>query len=232
MNTADEKRAQLEALYGPLAQHSDNRPGDHITYTHEATQRGGMIVWVAAPSTIAGRSLPTRYIVEPDGIEGFPDEVWPSDIILVTPRSDAPSHDVRSADDERTWWAWASAATDEALLAALHECAGWSEVAAAVCLTRLEDRGYTLYNSATPRDVTIRKDGQQPSAYERAKPAIAAYRAAHPFVPDDDHTPVVCPSCGRTIGQAGLITLPDRVVCDFCFTLPRWIEQFGEDKSR
>jgi|GEM_PF-4613123 len=78
-----------------------------------------------------------------------------------------------------------------------------------------------LYEKAYPEQ-------QAQASYERVKPAIAAHLAVHPSVPDDDYTPVVCPSCHRTIGKAGLITLPDSVVCDYCFTLPRWLKQFGE----
>jgi|GEM_PF-4754512 len=70
-----------------------------------------------------------------------------------------PPYYVGSPGDEQGWWRWADQASDQELLEALHGCASWADIAAHVCLTRLKDRGYTLYNSATPASVTIEKAG-------------------------------------------------------------------------
>ncbi len=78
-----------------------------------------------------------------------------------------PDYSVKTPAQENSWWAWADQATDSELLEALHGCAAWADIAATVCLTRLEDRGYTLYNSATPASVSIEKAGLQITEDER-----------------------------------------------------------------
>lgn len=49
--------------------------------------------------------------------------------------------------------------------------------------------------------------------------AIAAYQAAHPFVPDGDDTFVHCPSCQRMIAKAYLVTVEDVTRCIYCYSL-------------
>jgi len=85
-----------------------------------------------------------------DFAAGFSEEV-------TTHRSNPP-YSIKTPEQEQAWWQWADQASDQALLTALHGCASWSEIAATVCLTRLEDRGYTLYNSAQPASVTIERE--------------------------------------------------------------------------
>ncbi|HLG65557.1 MAG TPA: hypothetical protein VKY19_26770 [Ktedonosporobacter sp.] len=72
---------ELEDLYGPAAPYSDHRRGEHVTFTEEGQTYTGEILWVCAPSEIAGRKMPVRYVVEADQRGGFPFIVWPSDII-------------------------------------------------------------------------------------------------------------------------------------------------------
>lgn len=93
-------------------------------------------------------------------------------------------------------------------------------------------RSEITYASERGIPITYRTYERAPAvaAYEQARPAIAAYLTDHPFVASDDHTLVECPSCHRMIGQAGMITLPDHIVCDFCFTLPRLLAQFEESE--
>lgn len=68
----------LEAVYGPAAPYSENKRGDHITYTTAEGLRGsGVIVWVQAPFENIG----IKYIVAPDD-GGFLDFVLLSDVIM------------------------------------------------------------------------------------------------------------------------------------------------------
>ncbi|GCE26332.1 hypothetical protein KDA_18160 [Dictyobacter alpinus] len=71
----------LEDLYGPAATYSDHKKGERITFTEKGETYTGMIIWVCAPGVIAGRQIPTHYIVEADQRGGFPFIVLPSDII-------------------------------------------------------------------------------------------------------------------------------------------------------
>ena len=52
-----------------------------------------------------------------------------------------PDYSVKSPEQENSWWQWADGASDAQLLEALHGCASWSDIAAHVCLSRLEERG-------------------------------------------------------------------------------------------
>ena len=73
----------LEALYGPLYQYSDNKVGERIAYfdTLLGVTMSGTILWVAGPREIAGTQTSVQYIVEPDR-GGFPDTVTPGDLII------------------------------------------------------------------------------------------------------------------------------------------------------
>jgi hypothetical protein len=74
----------LEATWGQLAQHSEYKRNDVIPYRVGDVEYTGKIVWIAAPreSHIGGHAmLPTRYIVERQGWDGFPDVVYSSDIL-------------------------------------------------------------------------------------------------------------------------------------------------------
>jgi len=73
----------LEATYGPAAQWSEHKKGDHITYTSaEGAPGAGVIVWVCAAGMVGNEHMGVRYIVESDEPGGFGlDVVWPSDVI-------------------------------------------------------------------------------------------------------------------------------------------------------
>ena len=74
--------ANLEQLYGPLYQYSDNKVGERIAYFDTLLgELSGTILWIAGPREIAGTQTSVQYIVEPDR-GGFPDTVTPSDLII------------------------------------------------------------------------------------------------------------------------------------------------------
>ncbi len=72
-----------EELYGPAAKHSEHKVGDFITYRDEQGQeQRGEILHVYGPGVVVqGRTpLPLRYVVAL-GDEGFPEIVYPSQVI-------------------------------------------------------------------------------------------------------------------------------------------------------
>ncbi len=76
---------ELEDVYGPAAAFSEHQRGDRIRYTQDDATFTGTILWVCAPGRVSenGPELPTRYIVDRDGLATFPDIVWPGDVIVV-----------------------------------------------------------------------------------------------------------------------------------------------------
>ena len=75
------QQKDLEEVYGPLARQSEHRPGDSIRYVHEGSETTGKILWVCAPRPEAEPPLHLCYVVENDGRGGFPDMVFPSDVL-------------------------------------------------------------------------------------------------------------------------------------------------------
>jgi hypothetical protein len=74
----------LAETSGPTAQRSEYKRNAIIRYRVGDAEFTGKIVWIAAPgeSHIEGHAmLPTRYIVERQGWDGFPDVVCSSDIL-------------------------------------------------------------------------------------------------------------------------------------------------------
>jgi hypothetical protein len=76
------KEAQFEAIYGPCPQFSEYKKGERIRYQIGAGIVSGVIAWVCAPQVVARKHIPTQYVVEPDGRDGFPDIISASDVIL------------------------------------------------------------------------------------------------------------------------------------------------------
>jgi hypothetical protein len=67
----------LEALYGPSAQFSEHKRGDHISYIDASgDQQSGTITWVQAATAGIGQ----RLVVAPDDAGAFLDFVWPADV--------------------------------------------------------------------------------------------------------------------------------------------------------
>jgi hypothetical protein len=74
----------LAETWGPAAHHSEYKRNSIIRYRVGNVEYTGKIVWIAAPreSQVEGHAmLPTRYIVERQGWDGFPDVVCSSDIL-------------------------------------------------------------------------------------------------------------------------------------------------------
>jgi len=69
----------LEALYGPLARHSENKRGDRIRYLYDGHPTTGAIIWVCAAAP--DRGLQVNYLVENDERDGIPDCVLPSEVV-------------------------------------------------------------------------------------------------------------------------------------------------------
>ncbi len=72
---------QGQEVYGDAASYAEHSQGERITYLEEGIERTGTIVYVCAPGSIAGRHVPTTYIVECDYRPGWPDMVYAGDII-------------------------------------------------------------------------------------------------------------------------------------------------------
>ncbi len=72
----------LKELYGPLAQQSEHRPGDRIRYGYEESETTGKIIWVCAPRPEKEPLLHLCYVVENNDRGGFPDIVFPSDVLI------------------------------------------------------------------------------------------------------------------------------------------------------
>lgn len=85
MTDYDEQIAKnLENDWGPAAHHSEYQRGDTLTYRVGNETYLGVILWITqpGPSAIEGHDdVPMRYIVERSGWTGFPDVVWPGDIL-------------------------------------------------------------------------------------------------------------------------------------------------------
>lgn len=75
--------AYLADLYGPLAPHSEYRPGDSIRYhlAGETSEHSGTVLWVCEPGTYDRLKIDLRYIVQRDTPPGWPDVVFPSDVL-------------------------------------------------------------------------------------------------------------------------------------------------------
>ncbi len=72
----------LEAIYGPMASHSDHKRGDRIRYlSAEGLHCEGEIIWCCAPGMVGNEFMGLRYIVAPDPPTGFIDVAFPSDIL-------------------------------------------------------------------------------------------------------------------------------------------------------
>jgi hypothetical protein len=76
-----ENMDELEADYGPPAPYAEHRISERVTYQLKEHRFTGAIVYVAAPRVIAGKQLPTTYIIVRDDYDGVPDEVCPGDIL-------------------------------------------------------------------------------------------------------------------------------------------------------
>jgi hypothetical protein len=77
-------RRNLENDWGPAATHSEYKRGNTLKYRVGNETYTGVIVWVVAQgeSRVIGHDpLPMHYIVERSGWTGFPDIVWPGDIL-------------------------------------------------------------------------------------------------------------------------------------------------------
>ena len=76
---------ECEALWGPLALYSDHKRTSRVAYLDSETgaRCAGTILWVCAPGQVVrgGRHHPVRYIVLRDGRGGFPDVVYPEEVI-------------------------------------------------------------------------------------------------------------------------------------------------------
>lgn len=73
----------LADLYGPLAKHSEHRPGDSIRYhlAGETSEHTGVVLWVCTPVEYKGLVIDLRYIVARDKSSTWPDVVFPSDVL-------------------------------------------------------------------------------------------------------------------------------------------------------
>ncbi len=79
-----DNRDELEEDYGPPAPYAEHRIGERVIYQRQGRQFTGTIVYVAAPQLIAGKLIPTTYVIVRDRHEGIPDEVFPGDILQST----------------------------------------------------------------------------------------------------------------------------------------------------
>ena len=79
-----DNRDELEDDYGPPAHYAEHRIGERVIYQRQGRQFTGTIVYVAAPQLIAGKLIPTTYVIVRDRHEGIPDEVFPGDILQST----------------------------------------------------------------------------------------------------------------------------------------------------
>lgn len=74
---------ELEAFFGPLAEHSDYKRNDRITFMQDDKIYTGLIRWVALRAS--GREVDGEravyYAVQSDHKKVFPTIVFPSDII-------------------------------------------------------------------------------------------------------------------------------------------------------
>ena len=76
-----DNRDELEADYGPPASYAEHHIGERVIYQQQGRQLTGTIVYVAAPQIIAGKLVPTTYVIVREHYDGIPDEVFPSDIL-------------------------------------------------------------------------------------------------------------------------------------------------------
>ena len=77
-----QEEQDLEAVYGPMASHSEHKRGEHIVYiAAEGHQTSGTILWCCAPGLVGAEYMGVRYIVAPDPPTGFIDVVWPADVL-------------------------------------------------------------------------------------------------------------------------------------------------------
>jgi hypothetical protein len=76
-----ENMDELEADYGPPAPYAEHRISERVTYQLKEHRFTGTIIYVAAPGVIAGKRIPTTYVIVRDNYDGMPDEVWPGDIL-------------------------------------------------------------------------------------------------------------------------------------------------------
>jgi hypothetical protein len=87
---ADEQHLQsdadLEAVYGPAASHSDHKRGEHITYrpAEGGPNRTGTILWVQAAGKVGDHEMGIRYVIDPDEDTGFLDIAMPGDVVEPT----------------------------------------------------------------------------------------------------------------------------------------------------
>lgn len=70
--------------FGPAAQWSEYKVGDHITYRQSGEAiYSGTIIWVSAAGEIGTKHMPPNYVVERDGAgNSFPDIVFFSDVVV------------------------------------------------------------------------------------------------------------------------------------------------------
>jgi hypothetical protein len=79
-----ENMDELEADYGPPAAYAEHRVGERVTYRQKGRHFTGTIVYVAAPRVVAGKHIPTTYVIVRDQHEGIPDEIYPGDLLQAT----------------------------------------------------------------------------------------------------------------------------------------------------
>ncbi len=70
----------LEALYGPLARHSEHQVGDRIRYTHEGKAQIATIIWICAPRPHNDPPLRLCYVVQSEA-GSAPVFVFPADVL-------------------------------------------------------------------------------------------------------------------------------------------------------
>lgn len=70
-----------EHIVGPSAKFSEHKVGDEIRYKQGNLEKSGTIMHVRAPGAVyvGGPSYPIIYMVDSD--DGFPDMVYPGEVI-------------------------------------------------------------------------------------------------------------------------------------------------------
>jgi hypothetical protein len=78
------RERELEELYGPAAAHAEHKRGDRIRYhlIGDAGEFEGTTVWVCAAGMVGSQYLDLRYMVERDGMNAWPDVVFPADVLV------------------------------------------------------------------------------------------------------------------------------------------------------
>jgi hypothetical protein len=72
-------REEMEDVFGPAAAHSEHQRGQNVRYRlpGESGILSGEILWVCAATS----DMQLRYVIMPDSREGFPDVVFPAQVI-------------------------------------------------------------------------------------------------------------------------------------------------------